>query len=107
MKEDSLREWYLALEDYGKLVFLAFVSSDLTIQGRAIALCESAEQQIRGFKGLNELQHQISGHIIGIALGRGRYPDELLWQILDEKASDYGVSSHLRYSLEAARRRNL
>ena len=107
MNEDSLRDWYLALRDSDKLVFLALVSGELTIHGRGIGFYESGEQLIRGFKGLNELQHQISGHIVGIALGHDRYPDDVLWKILDEKASAHGLSSHLKHSLEAARSRDL
>jgi|ERR1700691_1190703 hypothetical protein len=103
MNNDRLRDWYLALTDSDKQIFLVFVSSDLTIHGRGIGLYESADQQIRGFKGLNELQHQITGHIIGLALGRDKYPDDALWQILAEMAAAYGISSHLRQSLDKAR----
>ena len=107
MDNDDLRDWYLALTDPDKQIFLALVSSDLTIHGREFGLHPPGEQQNRGFKGLNELQHQISGHIVGLGLGRDRYPDDVLWQILAEKAAAYGLSSHLRHSLEHARSRSL
>ncbi len=107
MNNDDLRDWYLALTDSHKQIFLALVSSHLTIHGREFGLHPSGEQQSRGFKGLNELQHQISGHIIGLGLGHDRYPDDVLWQILAEKAAAYGLRNHLRDSLEFARSRGL
>lgn len=103
MNNDDLRDWYLALTDSHKQVFLALVSSDLTIHGREFGLHPPGEQQSRGFKGLNELQHQISGHIVALGLGHDRYPDDVLWQILSEQAAAYGLGSHLRHSLDRAR----
>jgi hypothetical protein len=103
---DDLRNSYLALTDSNKLIFLALVSSHLTIHGREFGLHPPSEQQSRGFKGLNELQHQISGHIVGLGSGRDRYSDEDLWQILAETAA-YGLAPHLRDSLKFARSRDL
>lgn len=105
--DDDLRDWYLALTDSNKLIFLALVSFDLTIHGRAFGLELSREEQIRGFKGLNELQHQISGHIVALGLERDRYPDDVLWKILAEKAAAYGLQAHLKHSLESARSKDL
>lgn len=107
MNDDNLRDWYLALTDSDKQVFLALVSSDLTIHGREFGLHPPGELQSRGFKGLNELQHQISGHIVGLGLGCDRYPDNVLWQILAETAAAYGLGSHLKQSLDGARSKNL
>ena len=107
MNDDDLRNWYLGLTDPDKQVFLGLVSNSLTIHGRAFGLDLSGEQQIRAFRGLNELQHQISGHIVGLGLGGDRYPDDVLWEILAEKAAAYGLSAHLRQSLEFARSRDL
>jgi hypothetical protein len=103
---EEIREWYLALTDSNKQIFLALVSSDLTIHGRNFGLDSPGEQQSRAFKGLNELQHQVSGHIVGLGLGCDRYPDDVLWQILAEKAAAYGLSPHLKHSLEVARSRD-
>ena len=64
--KDDLENWYLALKDSHKLIFLAFVSNDLTIHGREFGMHQSEPEQkkyFNGLKGLNELQHQISGHI--------------------------------------------
>jgi hypothetical protein len=107
VNDDDLRDWYLALTDSRKQIFLALVSSDLTIHGRGFGLDLSGEEQSRAFKGLNELQHQLSGHIVALGLGRDRYPDDVLWQILTEKAAAYGLSPHLRQSLDFARSRSL
>lgn len=99
MSIDDARDFYLALRDSDKQIFLAFVSHDLTIHGRAFELDLSQPDQITAFKGLNELQHQISGHISGLGLGRDKYPDETLWQILLETAAPYGLSGHIKSSL--------
>jgi hypothetical protein len=107
MENDDLRDWYLALIDSDKQIFLGLVSSDLTIHGRELGLHPPGEQYWRAFKGLNELQHQISGHIVGLGLGCDRYPDDVLWQILAETAAAYGLGSHLRHSLDRARSKNL
>ena len=103
MTGDELRNWYMSLTNSSKQIFLAFVSHDLTIHGRAFTLDSlSGEQLHRAFNGVNELQHQISGHIAGIGLDRDRYPDDVLWQILLEKAGAYGLVNHLNSSLERA-----
>lgn len=104
---NDIRDWYLALTDPSKQIFLALVSHDLTIHGRGFELDLQGEQLTRAFKGLNELQHQISGHISGLGLGRDRYPNDVLWQILAETAAAYGLGSHLRHSLHDARSKNL
>jgi len=52
---------------------------------------------------LNELQHQISQHIAHLGSGDARYPDDLLWTILHEKAASYGISKQLSSSLKIAR----
>jgi hypothetical protein len=107
MNNDELRNWYLALTDSDKQVFLALVSSDLTIHGRGFGLYESGAAQTNAFKGLNELQHQISGHIAAIGLKHDRYPDDVLWNILHEKAAAYGLTVHLGRSIDFARSRNV
>ncbi len=106
MINEEARDWYLGLPDARKQIFLAIVSNHLTIHGRAFGLDLVGEIQIRAFKGLNELQHQISQHIAAIGLGRDRYPDSVLWQILQEKAAAYGLSGHLTKSIEFAKSRN-
>ena len=107
MNDDELRDWYLALTDSNKQIFLARVSSDLTIHGRGFGLYSSVENQVRGFKGLNELQHQISQHISALGSGCGRYPDDVLLRILAETAAEYGLTRHLNQSLEYAHSKDL
>jgi hypothetical protein len=79
--------------------FLALVLGHLTIHGRAFSLDLPGEEQIRSFKGLNELQHQISFHFAGIGAKRERYPDDVFPEVLFEKASLSGLSDHLAESL--------
>jgi hypothetical protein len=112
VNNDELRNWYLALTDSNKQVFLALVSNHLTIHGRDFGLYLSGIEQspskaFNVFKGLNELQHQISAHIAAIGLQHDRYPDDVLWKILHEKASAYGLTAHLGQSLDFARSRNV
>jgi hypothetical protein len=102
----EFRDWYLSLPDSDKMIFLALVSAQLTIHGRAFGLDLSGERQIMAFKGLNEIQHQISQHIAGIGAKRERYPDDVFLQILSEKASSFGLSAHLAQSLDWARTRH-
>jgi len=107
MTGDELRNWYLSLPDSNKLIFLAFVSNHLTIHGRGFGLDRTGEVFKRAFLGWNELQHQTSGHITGIALGRDRYPDDVLWQILEEKAAACGLTNQRKSSLESASSRKV
>src|ERR1700744_6170881 len=99
-------EWYLRLSESDKTTFLALVSGHLTIHGRAFGLDLIGEEQIRAFKSLNELQHLISFHIAAIGTKQDRYPDDVLVQVLFEKASSFGLSGHLVESLEFARTRH-
>jgi hypothetical protein len=104
---DELRSRYLSLPDFEKQIFLLSVSWYLTIHGRSFGLDLMGEEQTRAFLGLNELHHQISSHVISIALGHNRYPDDSLWNILNEKAAHYGISAHLKSSFEFAQTRAL
>jgi hypothetical protein len=106
MEDEELRNWYVALSDSDKQVFLSLVSNQLTIHGRTFGLDLTVDEQSRAFKGLNELHHQISGHIAAIGMRCERYPDEVLWKILREKATRFGVLPHLMQSLEFARGRD-
>lgn len=103
MNSDELRDWYLALTDSDKQVFLALVSHHLTIHGRCFGLDLTGDEQIKAFEGLNEIQHKISSQIAGIGMMRARYPDELLLNILNEMAAAYGLLAHLKQSFTFAR----
>jgi hypothetical protein len=96
----SSKEFFLALPDLQKIIFLAHLSNDLTIHGRGVGFYLTGEMQTAAFKGLNELQHQISQHIARLAEGSDRYPDEVLWEILQETSARYGMSVHLKQSLD-------
>jgi hypothetical protein len=97
---ETFKERFLALSDSEKMVFLAQLSHDLTIHGRAFGLDLTGEPQVAAFNGLNELQHQISSHISALGLGRDRYPDDALWDILQGTALNYRLSAHLKSSLD-------
>ena len=105
MNDDGIKEWYLQLSDSDKLIFLPLVMASLTIHGRAFSLDLPEDGQIRAFIGLNELQHQISNHSVGIGMKSDRYPEDTFLQILKEKALSYGLAVHLSQSLRWARER--
>jgi glucose-6-phosphate 1-dehydrogenase len=100
---DEIKGWYLGLSEGKKQIFLAFVSHSLTVHGRAFGLDLAGKKQIAAFKGLNELQHHLSSQIAVIGLGRKRYPDDMFWNILDEKAGHHDISLALANSLKYAR----
>jgi hypothetical protein len=100
--DEDLNRWYVSLQDSDKIVFLAAVSHQLTIHGRSFGIDLSGEQQVRSLLGLNEIQHQISSHIGGIALKQARSPEDSILQVLTEKASAYGIAAYLHRSLERA-----
>jgi len=97
------RDWYVGLLDSDRIIFLSLVSFQLTIHGRAFGLDLSGEEQIRAFKGLNEIQHQISSHIAAIGAKQKRYPEDAFMQILSQEASSSGLSAHLAQSIAYAR----
>lgn len=105
--ETDVRDFYLALSDREKEIFLAMLSNSLTIDGRDFILTRSGEQLIKSLEGLNELQHQISQHIAALTLGSKRYPDEVLWKILIEKAESHGIAAALQRSLRSVRSRSV
>ena len=51
----SPKEFFLALPNQQKMIFLARFLNDLTIHGRGFGLDLTGEIQIAAFKGLNEL----------------------------------------------------
>src|ERR1700676_5721706 len=102
MNDDELRSWYMALSDPHKQIWLSRVSYHLTIHGRALGLDSTGPEQIRAFKGLNELQHQISQQVAAIGLRRDRYPDEVHWNILNEKVASYGLLGQLKQAFVSA-----
>jgi hypothetical protein len=106
LDNDELKSWYLNLSDSDKQICLSLVSNQLTVHGRCFGLDLTEVEQIRAFKGLNELQHQLSGHVAAIGMKHDRYPDEVLWNILNEKAATYGLLAHLEQSFKFVRTRD-
>jgi hypothetical protein len=102
VNDANSRNFYLDLTDADKLVFLALVSNHLTIHGRAFFIDLAGAEQSRALQGLNELQHQLSSHIAALGTGRGRYPEDVFLNGLDERASYYGLSAHFKQSFAFA-----
>ena len=96
----ELNSWFKSLPDQSQVAFLASLSHEITICGREFGLDLVGDNTIAAFKGLNELQHQISQHIGHLADGSQRYPDEVFLNILREKAKTYGPAAHLDRSVQ-------
>jgi hypothetical protein len=107
MTKLELLQTYTALNSPAKVRFLAILSHELTIFVRG-EYDESIDCDIRikRLMGSNELQHHISSelrhHLEGNA---NRYPDEVLMNILLEKAHYYEISSELQQALVATAKR--
>ncbi len=98
---ERLKDWFLTSSDQQKMVFLAELSHEFTIHGRSFALDLTGDELARAFKGLNEFQHMVSQDIAHIGSGSNWHSSEELWQSLQKKASNYGLSAHLKQSLES------
>ena len=105
MENDESRDWYLAQSDANRQLFLTLVSYELTIHGRCFGVDLKGTAQVNALLGLNELQHQLSSHIFGIATQQPRYPDDVFWNILHEKAASYGILAQFKHSIKYARQR--
>ncbi|WP_263418808.1 hypothetical protein [Terriglobus albidus] len=96
---------YSALAANGKVSFLAQTSHQLTIALRGTypdpaGEATTDEQSFKRLQGANELQHHLSSELRHIHAGDpDRYPDDVLMNILFEKADFYGISGELSYSL--------
>jgi len=60
---DSPYRWFCVCSNREKISFLAWPSHDMTMQGRGFGHYLEGDVAVRAFKGLNELQHQISQNI--------------------------------------------
>jgi|GEM_PF-6461536 hypothetical protein len=100
MNGSDYKAFYLSLQESDKVAFLALVSAQLTIHGRAFGLDLKGKQLSNALLGLNELHHKLSEHIAAITLKDNRYPDDVLWQILLEQAEIYGLSVQLTQSFQ-------
>lgn len=96
----SLHGWFCSCSDQQKISFLAWLSHDLTIHGRGFGLDHRGDVVVRAFKGLNELQHQISQNIGHLNDRTNEYDGDLIWRILYDTAARHGLSAHLQSSLK-------
>ncbi len=86
----STLEWFKALGDKSKPLFLAMAGANLTDSGRHAASNE--------FVGLNEIYSRLYKAIASLMAGNKSFNAEDLWQSLNELAKP----SHLDVALEAA-----
>ena len=103
MTKEELIIRYSGLESRGKIRFLATCSHYLTIGLRGDYDSTNLEHRIKRLMGANELQHHLSsqiGHHNNEDLKR--YPDDVLINILIEKAAFYSLSHELNFALDPA-----
>lgn len=100
------RVQFLSLTNARKQVFLARVGLALTIAGRAFVLDRHGEQAVAALAGLNELQHKIMSHISALGTDSERYPDDVLWNILDETAAIHRIGEALDRAIAFAASRS-
>ena len=101
MTESELIQIYTALDSSAKARFLAVLSHQLTVYmrenyGESIA----NDERIQRLMGANELQHHLSSELRHhLDEDVNRYPDEVLMNILREKAHYYHLSNELQAAL--------
>ncbi|GGA57141.1 hypothetical protein GCM10011507_05590 [Edaphobacter acidisoli] len=101
MTKLELLQIYANLDSWAKARFLAVLSHQLTIRMRE-SYDESiaSDQRIKLLMGANELQHHLSSELRHhLEEDTNRYPDEVLMNILLEKAQYYQLSNELQGSL--------
>jgi len=96
---------YSSLPASDKISFLAQTSHQLTVYLRGSYPDVSGESKLDGLslkklQGANELQHHLSSELRHIHVSNpDRYPDDVLLNILWEKADFYDISEELNHSL--------
>lgn len=100
------KEHFIDRPAAGQQMFLASVAFDLTVAFRGLLLDLDGSELIRALTGVNELQHTLTSQIGALGSGSSRYPDDLLWQILHEKAAIYGLTEALDRALTFAATRD-
>ncbi|SNS95751.1 hypothetical protein SAMN05421770_103223 [Granulicella rosea] len=103
MTKQELIDGYSAMSSRAKVQFLALCSFSLTVGMRGLYDLTDSEKRARRLQGANELQHHLSselGH--HDEENEKRYPDDVLINILLEKAAHYGISGEMGYALRQA-----
>ena len=102
---ESTGQRFSGMAETDQRLSLARVSLALTISGRAFMLDLRDTGLIAALSGINELQHTISGHVAGFGTEVPRYPDEVLWNVLHERAEMYAIGEALTEAVEFANSR--
>ena len=92
-------QWLRSLPSKERARFLAWLSYNLTIAGRALThSAEPAEKRLDQMYQLNEIQHRVASYI-GHALGTDEHPD---WLVVVAKfvfePNDAGVKREATYA---------
>jgi hypothetical protein len=106
MTQAELIDLYRGLDSVGKVRFLASCSYNLTVAMREFYGDEyAAETRAQSLMGANELQHHLASELSHHhEQDEKRYPDDVLLNILFEKAAFYQISPQLGYALRQASR---
>jgi hypothetical protein len=107
MTKSELLQIYTVLDSPAKARFLAVLSNQLTIFMRS-EYDESADcsRRVKRLMGSNELQHHMSSELRHhLEEDLDRYPDEVLLNILLEKAHSYELLNELQQAFVVTAKR--
>ncbi|WP_143047793.1 hypothetical protein [Variovorax sp. YR266] len=99
IKPLSLR--FASLPSTQKAAVLVTAAFNLTIEFRGLRDLQDRDARKMG-DALNELQHKLLSQALSESVGRARYPDDVLFAILDEIADTNGVQGYAASALVSA-----
>lgn len=107
MDVDGTISCFKALTTDQQAKFLVFLAWELTVVAReAYGADETEIGKPTLLRTINELQHQILGHLQKVLLGSGeRFPDDVLLKVLFQISESAGHERYLKSALEVVLRR--
>lgn len=97
----ALSTKYEQLQPTRKAVVLLAAAFNLTIEFRGLHELSDADARKRG-GAINEIQHKLLSQALAELAARDRYPDDVLFTILDEIAEAGDVQGHAVSALVSA-----
>jgi hypothetical protein len=97
----ALAAKFAALSSTEKQTFLLRVMFDLTLECRDVFSDPKTPVAVVG-RSVNELQNKLASHALAQLQMRSRYPDDVLFQILEETASAGSVTPLLDAAISRA-----
>jgi hypothetical protein len=97
----ALAAKYAALSSAEKQTLLLRVIFDLTLECRGVFANSKTPEAVIG-RSVNELQNKLASHALAELQMQSRYPDDVLFQILEEIAIAGGVTPLLNAVISRA-----